>query len=311
MYATKIKSLNVSSQLQWIIFTHSKMFFMFLDVTTQQTSSQISVRCCLQPIETIDLIFKMTLRTSVTVSSFSILVMNIFSGHCLTCHRAEYLIGNECCPMCPAGSRVKIDSTEFRSTSCLSCLEGTYMDQPTGLKHCLSCTNCDSDSGLKTKTSCTTTSDAVCEPLEGFYCVDSTEDTCVRAHRHKSCEPGQYISRKGTSSSDTECSDCTDGTFSDGTFPVCQPHTQCDLKNLQLIKAGTASADAECEKNSLFHTGIVIGAVVCVIVLISIIGAVFVYKKKINVWEMCPTKDRKGNEDNDNQEPSEWRREKC
>ncbi|XP_067381879.1 tumor necrosis factor receptor superfamily member 14-like isoform X2 [Channa argus] len=238
----------------------------------------------------------------ITFTHSTILVMNIFSGHSLTCHRAEYQIGNECCPMCPAGSRVETDCTEFGNTSCLSCLEGTFMNQPTGLKRCLICTNCNSDSGLKTKTSCTTTSDAVCEPLEGFYCVDSTEDTCVRAHRHKSCEPGQYISRKGTSSSDTECSDCTDGTFSDGTFPVCQPHTQCDLKNLQLIKAGTASADAECEKNSLFHTGIVIGAVVCVIVLIPIIGAVLfsLYKKKRKI---TVNTDRKGNEDYNNQEP--------
>ncbi|XP_067381908.1 tumor necrosis factor receptor superfamily member 14-like [Channa argus] len=219
----------------------------------------------------------MSLRTSVTVTSFLILVMNIFSGHSLTCHRAEYQIGNECCPKCLPGSRVKIDCTEFRSTSCLTCLKGTFMNQPTGLKHCFICTNCDSDSGLKTKTSCTTTSDAVCEPLEGFYCVDSTEDTCVRAHRHKSCEPGQYISRKGTSSSDTECSDCTDGTFSDGTFPVCQPHTQCDLKNLQLIKAGTASADAECGENSSNQTGTVIRAVVPVIVLIPIIGVVLFF----------------------------------
>ncbi|XP_067381906.1 tumor necrosis factor receptor superfamily member 14-like [Channa argus] len=216
----------------------------------------------------------MKLRTSVTLASFLILVMNIFSGHSLTCHRAEYQIGNECCPMCPAGSRVKIDCTEFRSTSCLSCLEGTYMNQPTGLKRCFICTNCDSDSGLKTKTSCTTTSDAVCEPLEGFYCVDSTEDTCVRAHRHKSCEPGQYISRKGTSSSDTECSDCTDGTFSDGTFPVCQPHTQCDLKNLQLIKAGTASTDAECGENRSNHTGTLIAGVVFLIVVIVLLGSV-------------------------------------
>ncbi|XP_067383537.1 tumor necrosis factor receptor superfamily member 14-like isoform X1 [Channa argus] len=211
-----------------------------------------------------------------------ILVMNIFSGHSLTCHRAEYQIGNQCCPMCPVGSRVKIDCKEDRSTSCLSCLKGTFMNQPTGFKYCLSCTNCNADSGLKIKTSCTTTSDAVCEPLEGFYCVDSTEDTCARAHRHKSCEPGQYISRKGTSSSDTECSACTNGTFSDGTFPVCQPHTQCDLKNLQLIKAGTASADAECEKNNLIHTGIVMGAVVFLFVVILLPGAVIfiLYKKR-------------------------------
>ncbi|XP_067383539.1 tumor necrosis factor receptor superfamily member 14-like [Channa argus] len=243
------------------------------------------------------LLYKRTWRTSLTVTHLLILVMNIFSGHSLTCHRAQYQIGNQCCLMCPVGSRVKTDCKEDRSTSCLSCLNGTFMNQPTGFKYCLSCTNCNADSGLKTKTSCTTTSDAVCQPLEGFYCVDSTEDTCVRAHRHKSCEPGQYISRKGTSSSDTECSACTNGTFSDGTFPVCQPHTQCDLKNLQLIKAGTASADAECEKNNLIHTGIVMGAVVFLFVVILLPGAViFILYKKKTKWN--PKKEREQSAEN-------------
>ncbi|KAA8591197.1 hypothetical protein FQN60_002140, partial [Etheostoma spectabile] len=80
--------------------------------------------------------------------------------------------------------------------------------------------------GLKLKTPCTTTSDTVCEPLEGFYCTYPIEDNCVVAEKHSSCQPGQYISQKGTAVRDTECSDCSDGTFSDGTlFPSCQPHT--------------------------------------------------------------------------------------
>uniref|UniRef100_A0A4W6D4E8 TNFR-Cys domain-containing protein n=1 Tax=Lates calcarifer TaxID=8187 RepID=A0A4W6D4E8_LATCA len=122
------------------------------------------------------------------------------------------------------GSRVKTDCTEFRSTSCLPCLEGTYMNQPTGLKDCFPCTNCNTDPGLKIKTSCTSTSDTVCEPLEGFYCMDVKDKGCEAAQRHRHCEPGQYISKKGTASTDTECSDCTDGTFSNGTFTSCQ-HT--------------------------------------------------------------------------------------
>ncbi|XP_044068365.1 uncharacterized protein LOC122883565 isoform X3 [Siniperca chuatsi] len=183
-----------------------------------------------------------------------ILVMSVFRGQTLTCQGAEYLIGNKCCPMCPAGSRVKTDCTEFRSTSCLPCVERTFMNQPTGLKQCFPCTNCDAGSGLKTKTSCTTTSDAVCEPLEGFYCVDSAEDGCAAAQKHTSCRPGQYIRQKGTALRDTECSDCSGGTFSDGTFTSCRPHTQCGSINLQL-RAGTASADAECGEQSSNTTG--------------------------------------------------------
>ncbi|GLD45589.1 tumor necrosis factor receptor superfamily member 5-like isoform X1 [Lates japonicus] len=129
--------------------------------------------------------------------------------------------------------------------------DGTYMNQLTGLKHCFPCTNCDTGSGLKIKTSCTPTSDTVCEPLEGFYCIDSKDKGCVAAQRHRNCEPGQYISKKGTASTDTECSDCSGGTFSNGTFTSCQTHTQCESINLQLIGPGTASTDAECAEHSL------------------------------------------------------------
>lgn len=35
--------------------------------------------------------------------SIQIIVMTVFSGLSLTCHLAEYQIGNECCPKCPPG----------------------------------------------------------------------------------------------------------------------------------------------------------------------------------------------------------------
>ncbi|KAK2850831.1 hypothetical protein Q5P01_007107 [Channa striata] len=227
----------------------------------------------------------MTLRTSVTITSFLMLVMKIFSGHCLTCHRAEYQIGNKCCPKCPPGSQVKTDCTDFRDTSCLPCLEGTYMSQPTGLKYCRRCRNCEAGSGVRIKTSCTATSDAVCEPLDGFYCVDSTENSCARANQHRRCEPGQYVSSKGTASSDTLCSRCPDGTFSDGTLTLCRPHTQCESQNLRLIKAGNAAADAECGDDSSKWTGSVIGAVVAFLLLF--LGAVlFILYMKKRKWNL-------------------------
>uniref|UniRef100_A0A3Q1F588 TNFR-Cys domain-containing protein n=1 Tax=Acanthochromis polyacanthus TaxID=80966 RepID=A0A3Q1F588_9TELE len=97
--------------------------------------------------------------------------------------------------MAKTRSRVKTDCTEYRSTSCLSCLDGTFVDKPTGLKKCFDCTNCDEGLGLKVKTSCTTTSNTVCEPLEGFYCTDRIGNNCVAAQKHRICHPGQYINQ--------------------------------------------------------------------------------------------------------------------
>ncbi|XP_041860491.1 tumor necrosis factor receptor superfamily member 14-like isoform X4 [Melanotaenia boesemani] len=188
-------------------------------------------------------------------ASVLVIVMRAFSVHTLTCHPSEYKMGNECCPMCPPGSRVKIDCTEIRSTSCLPCIDGSYTDKPNGLKQCFPCRICDSGGGLKVEQPCTAASDTVCEPVEGFFCIHSTKSSCAAAQKHSSCEPGQYISTNGTSSSDTECSDCRDGTFSDGASSSCQPHTQCESKNLQQIKAGTSSSDAECGEKGKRRSG--------------------------------------------------------
>ncbi|XP_038578972.1 tumor necrosis factor receptor superfamily member 14-like [Micropterus salmoides] len=216
-------------------------------------------------------------RKPLAPAALMILVMNVCTGHSLTCLRGEYQTGNECCPVCPAGSRVKTDCTDFIRTSCLPCTEGTFMNQQTGRPECFLCSTCDAGSGLKINTSCTTTSDAVCEPLEGFYCLDSTGNGCRAAQRHTSCQPGQYISQKGTAFTDTKCSDCSVGTFSDGTFTSCQPHTQCESINL---KAGTASTDAECGEQSSDRTGVVIGAAVGGILCLLIVILAFCYVKK-------------------------------
>ncbi|KAM6924453.1 tumor necrosis factor receptor superfamily member 5-like [Xenentodon cancila] len=212
-----------------------------------------------------------------------IIVTRVFSVQTLTCHWTEYQTGNECCPRCPSGSRVKTDCTEFRSTSCLRCEDGTFMDKPNGLKQCQQCATCDSGSGLKVKVRCQPESDTVCEPVEGFFCIDSGSRGCAAAQRHRSCEPGQYIQEQGTASSDTRCSDCSSGTFSNGTLTSCQPHTQCESKNLLLIKAGTSSTDAECGEQE--SRTAVVAATVSTVVFLLLIGlvvvVVIVFRKKI------------------------------
>ncbi|XP_051805596.1 tumor necrosis factor receptor superfamily member 14-like isoform X2 [Acanthochromis polyacanthus] len=264
------------------------MMFCFIDevfLQLQLNKSQFSVRWCLQIKKNYNFPpHKMIWRRKLlTPATFLIIVMKIFTGQTLICHPGEYQLGNECCPMCPAGSRVKTDCTEFRPTSCLPCLEGTYVDKPTGQKKCFDCANYDKGLGLKVKTSCTTTSNTVCEPLEGFYCIDPRGNNCVAAQKHRICHPGQYINQAGTAFTDTVCSDCSAGTFSNGTFTSCQSHTQCE-SDLELIKPGTSSTDAECGEKRSNVAAIV--AIVCVLFILLIIAAVvywFCFRKK----KMC------------------------
>uniref|UniRef100_A0A3P9LKF2 TNFR-Cys domain-containing protein n=1 Tax=Oryzias latipes TaxID=8090 RepID=A0A3P9LKF2_ORYLA len=190
----------------------------------------------------------------------------------LSCHQTEYEISGECCPMCPPAVMCLIwenlHCTEFRSTSCMPCTEGTYNEKSNGLQYCSACSLCDSGSGLTVKHGCTLTSDSVCEPLDGFFCVDSSSKSCSAAQKHSSCEKGQYISQRGTASTDTECSDCSSGTFSDGTGESCQPHRQCEAENLQLTEAGTSSTDAQCGEQRQDVSAVVIGVLVPAVVLV-------------------------------------------
>ncbi|XP_034550834.1 tumor necrosis factor receptor superfamily member 5-like [Notolabrus celidotus] len=175
-----------------------------------------------------------------------ILMKNVLRGQAIRCHASEYAVGYLCCTKCPEGFQVLRHCTESEITHC-GCPEGTFMDHT----RCSPCTKCDAGSGLRMKTSCMIRSDSVCEPQEGFFCTQPAEHSCLNAQRHRSCTPGQYISQRGTSLTDAVCSPCSAGSFSDGTFPSCQEHTQCESLNLQLLRPGTESDDAECgEKDS-------------------------------------------------------------
>ncbi|XP_021472562.2 tumor necrosis factor receptor superfamily member 14 isoform X2 [Oncorhynchus mykiss] len=175
-----------------------------------------------------------------------IILVLVSIGSCIACGRAEYRIGDECCPMCSPGNHVHKHCTEFTSTSCVPCVDSTFLDEPNGLIKCKVCTNCDPGLGLKVKQPCRPSSDTVCGTLEGFYCLDPTKDGCRAPQRHSSCKPGQYISHTGTTSTDTVCSDCTGDTYSNGSLTACQSHTGCESLGLQEIKPGSPWSDSEC-----------------------------------------------------------------
>ncbi|XP_041953770.1 tumor necrosis factor receptor superfamily member 14-like isoform X2 [Alosa sapidissima] len=201
------------------------------------------------------------------------------------CGPAEYEVQEECCPMCGSGYYVYKHCTEHSSTLCAPCTASTYTDAQSGLVSCRLCTECDSTAGLRVKRACSSTSDTLCEPLEGHYCTDPIKDGCRGAVEHTKCSPGQYIKHNGTSSSDTVCGDCGENTYSDGSFTSCRPHTQCE-PGYELIKEGTSSNDTECKKSLI---GIITATVIVTLLVIFItIAAIFIQSHHACCPLPCP-----------------------
>ncbi|KAL7828789.1 hypothetical protein SRHO_G00324230 [Serrasalmus rhombeus] len=194
------------------------------------------------------------------------------------CARAEYEINGECCPMCAAGNYVFRHCTVDTSTTCVLCPESTYTDEPNGLINCFSCTVCDSGQSLRVKTSCSRSLDTVCEPLDGSYCTAQQGGSCRRAEKHKNCSPGQYIKHRGTSFKDTECAECPDGTFSNGSLQICQPHSKCEDLGLTEIKVGTLSSDAECGNKT--PTALIAGIIVFILTVVVVVAVLMLLKIK-------------------------------
>ncbi|KAL1269979.1 hypothetical protein QQF64_032268 [Cirrhinus molitorella] len=184
------------------------------------------------------------------------------------CARAEYEINKECCPMCAPGNHVYWHCTVDTSTTCVPCPALTYIDEPNGLDKCFPCSVCDVELGLRIKKACSRSGDIVCEPLNRFYCIEKKKDSCRFAVKHSECHPGQYVKQTGTAFSDTVCGNCTAGTYSNGSFTACRPHSNCEIEGLKEIKPGTMSSDVECGKS--FPVIIIVGVIVGVIVFVLV-----------------------------------------
>ncbi|XP_024917117.1 tumor necrosis factor receptor superfamily member 14-like isoform X2 [Cynoglossus semilaevis] len=210
--------------------------------------------------------------------TYSLVLGIVLVTRALGCLPTEYQSGDRCCDTCEPGAFAKSHCTATRGTSCSPCVEGTFTNDYNGEKECFACTLCSTDLGLKTLTPCTVVQDTTCEPLDGFFCINRTENHCTAAQNHTRCQPGQYIRNNGTAAADTECSDCPSGTFSNGTFTVCQPHTRCEHRKLSTATEGTTSTDAQCgENNVLAIVGLLIG---CSILFIFIGGNIVDTRKK-------------------------------
>ncbi|XP_060788235.1 tumor necrosis factor receptor superfamily member 14-like [Neoarius graeffei] len=209
---------------------------------------------------------------------YSVILKLISLICCKACNPAEYEIDGECCPMCDPGQRVSKHCDNNSGTQCKVCVGSTYTDFPNGLMACLTCTVCDEGNGLRVKRKCIYNSNALCEPLPGYYCTETHGESCRKAHEHSTCLPGQYIYQKGTALTDTVCKDCAEETYSNGSFMHCEPHTNCESLGQITITPGTQSTDAVCSHKPS-HLGLIIWILLSLLLLIVILS-VLLWKKK-------------------------------
>ncbi|XP_027144163.1 tumor necrosis factor receptor superfamily member 5 isoform X3 [Larimichthys crocea] len=163
---------------------------------------------------------------------------------CRCCLQKEYeATDGQCCPMCHEGTVVRRDCTLDAGTRCVQCGDGTYMNQPNGLRKCFLCTNC--NQGLFEQRKCTASSDTVCDVQTGYFCRTLADGAgCSLAEKHTLCLPGQRVKEPGTSRTNTVCEDCQQGYFSrDGVN--CTAWTTCSETQIKL-KEGSTSSDVIC-----------------------------------------------------------------
>ncbi|XP_072569636.1 tumor necrosis factor receptor superfamily member 5-like [Paramormyrops kingsleyae] len=225
----------------------------------------------------------------ILLQTYLIILLCVNYNPCYACGQAEYKMGDECCSMCNPGSYVNRHCTAWTSTSCAPCIGSTFNDQPNDLEQCSPCTVCDGDCGVKTVRACTPSSDTVCGVLEGHYCIIPYKGGCRAAHKHTACKPGQFIKQPGIEYTDTVCEDCSDNSYSDGSFTSCKPHTDCESRGLLTVKAGDQVADSECGEKSNTALTVMIAATIIIIIIIIIAVTAVRYRRRKKIPEHGPT----------------------
>ncbi|NWR85236.1 TNR14 factor, partial [Furnarius figulus] len=130
------------------------------------------------------------------------------------CELGEYPSGTDCCPMCPAGSRVFKNCTASSSTTCIPCVMGTYTDHPNGLTRCRPCKLCDEGANLMTAVACTSTKNTLCVCQPGHFCSSLEPEGCELCQPYTVCVPGMMVKEWGTYTKDHVCEVCPPGTSS-------------------------------------------------------------------------------------------------
>lgn len=195
----------------------------------------------------------------------------------------QALKNGECCLLCKPGTRMKLGIACMKrgEDGCVNCGADEYMDGYNDETMCKRQPDCDPNSNFLPRPEVTSSSARhQCQCKEGFHCsgVHVSSDSCDVCVAHTKCPPGSGVTTIGDSTHDTQCEKCPEGTFSNVTSwnAKCRKKTKC-AKGEEPVGGGSES-DNECVSKSS-HAEIIVPVVIALLLLL-VVGAVFMCKRK-------------------------------
>ncbi|KAK7147184.1 hypothetical protein R3I94_009892 [Phoxinus phoxinus] len=116
------------------------------------------------------------------------------------------------------------------------------------MEKCRACRECTSNSNLVMVKKCEADKNTECKCKQGYYCSQTSDFHCDHCNPVATCPPGKGVARPYTYQTDTVCSPCPAGTYSDVNDYVssCKNYTSCDDLGRNIEDPGTSVSDVVC-----------------------------------------------------------------
>ncbi|XP_044153801.1 tumor necrosis factor receptor superfamily member 5 [Bufo gargarizans] len=215
-----------------------------------------------------------------------IILLILCSRYCqcseLLCDVTEYEKDGRCCSLCRPGKWLLRDCTKQNDTVCITCSAGEYQDKYHRETSCLLHKECNEQLGFEKISEGNLTTNANCRCQVGKHCSSAACETCVL---NKVCGPGEGVVQRATSVSDTKCSPCNVGTYSDTESEIepCKDWSKCGEEEVT-IQPGTPTTDLKCgprpptnQSNAWIYIVVFVGVFVAIVLPVVI----FVRKSKL------------------------------
>ncbi|XP_069469774.1 tumor necrosis factor receptor superfamily member 11A [Ambystoma mexicanum] len=165
---------------------------------------------------------------------------------CDTATQYEHLGG--CCSKCEPGKYMSARCTATSATVCLPCDTNQYIDVWNEEEKCWLQKLCDPGKGLAVLSRGNSTLERKCACTPGYH-LNRDYEYCIR---NTECDPGFGAQRPPTKDTDTVCTPCALGRFSNisSAFEECQPWTNCTALGKAEKAHGTNFSDAVCHEGN-------------------------------------------------------------
>ncbi|XP_056406035.1 tumor necrosis factor receptor superfamily member 5 isoform X2 [Hyla sarda] len=212
----------------------------------------------------------------------------------------EYEKDGRCCQLCRPGQCLVTDCTVHNKTVCRACPAGEYQDKSNRETSCLLHRECNEQLGFEKISEGTPTSNVDCRCQWGKHCSSAACETCAL---NKACGKGEGVIQKATSISDTQCSPCNEGTFSDteSETETCKNWSKCG-EAMVIKEPGTLTSDVICEPSTDSQSNTWVYIVFFLVAFVALsVPAIILYRK---LYRKDKNKKRQDPpEENDQQEP--------